>query len=287
MDRRILVTGVTSIHGWPLWRELCKKFGTKALLGVRPPGMTVPDEPNVRSACITDQTVFENIRNEFRPTDVVHCAGVCDLDVCEERPRWAYRLNVAGTGVLAQVFGSSCHMYQMSTDLVFSGNTPPPGGYSEHTNPDPVSVAGKTFAEAERITMRTSRWCIIRLGLPLGPSVTGNKGAVDWVAHRLRKGLPVSLFYDERRSCIPTDELSRYAATAVERRLQGLYHLGGRQTISLYEMGRKVLAEGGWSENLLRGLYRSDEKNGPPRIGNVELNSERIRAKLRFPETVA
>lgn len=281
MDRRILVTGVTSIHGWPVWQKLGGKFGPGALLGVRPPKMSVPDEKNVLSACITDQTVFESIRKEFRPTDVVHCAGVCDLDVCEQRPQWAYRLNVVGTRVLARVFGSSCHMYQMSTDLVFSGNTPPPSGYCEHCLPDPVSVAGKTFAEAERITMHTPRWCVVRLGLPLGPSVTGKKGAVDWVAQRLRKGLPISLFYDERRSCISTEELSIFVVSAIERKLRGLYHLGGSNTLSLYEMGKRVLVEGGWSEDLLNGLYRAEEINGPPRIGNVELNSERIRATLK------
>ena len=51
--------------------------------------------------------------------------------MCEERPEWAYSLNVLGTKAVADVFGNDIPVLYMSTDLVFSGFNTPAGGYTE------------------------------------------------------------------------------------------------------------------------------------------------------------
>ena len=101
---RILVTGVTSIHGWPIFTQLSELLPESSLYGLRPPKSDVPDSNNISSFCITERAELERIRDKFKPTHVIHCAGVCDLDVCEERPEWAYALNVQGTKAVADVF---------------------------------------------------------------------------------------------------------------------------------------------------------------------------------------
>jgi dTDP-4-dehydrorhamnose reductase len=209
---------------------------------------------------------------------VVHCAGVCDLDVCEERPRWARRLNVEGTRAVAEVFGDRPILY-MSTDLVFSGEDTPPGGYTESHPTAPVSVAGRTFAEAE-MQLNPERACVVRLGLPLGCSIHGDKGAVDWIESRFKRALPVTLFYDEIRSCPSCDEVGQVAVAALCRGLTGLYHCGGRRRWTLYEIGDYVLQRGGYDTRLLKGQYRHQEVNGPPRIGDVSLDSRKLKRDL-------
>ena len=120
---------------------------------------------NVSSFCITEREKLEKIRDEFKPTHVIHCAGVCDLDVCEERPEWAHSLNVKGTRAVADVFGNDIPILYMSTDLVFSGYNSPAGGYTEDDEPNPINVVGKTFASAESIysEMQRSLYCQTRV----------------------------------------------------------------------------------------------------------------------------
>lgn len=173
---KILITGITSIHGWPIYRRLIECLPATRLFGICPPKTRVLIGPNVRAACITDREQLEQIRKEFSPTHVFHCAGVCDLDVCEDRPNWAYDINVNGTGAICSIF-ADLPIFYMSTDLVFSGENPPPTGYAEIHPPDPVSVAGKTFSQAETQLDHADHACIVRLGLPLGDSITGDKGA--------------------------------------------------------------------------------------------------------------
>ena len=275
---KVLVTGVTSIHGWPVFSKLHELIPKPRLLGIKPPNTKVPDADNVSSTCITNQAELKKIRDRFKPTHVIHCAGVCDLDVCEERPEWAHTMNVDGAKAVADVFGNNVPVLYMSTDLVFSGNNPPVNGYAEDDKPNPISVVGKTFAKAEKQIKACRNHCIIRLGLPLGDSINGDKGAIDWIENRFRRNLPVTLFYDEYRSCINCDEIGTMAISSLFFELKGLFHFGGDKTWSLYDIGKHVLDKGDYSPDLLKGRMRHHEQNGPPRIGNVSLNSNRFKS---------
>ncbi len=279
-DWRILVTGITSIHGWPVWKALCASARPEQIFGVRPPKMKIPAAANCAAACIADESFFRSVRERFNPTHIIHAAGVCDLDVCEERPHWAHMINVEGAAVLARTFTPSARICYLSTDLVYSGNNPPVVGYNESDAPDPVSVAGKTFAEAEEVIGARPRSCIVRLGLPVGDSVTGDKGAWDWIESRFRRGLPVTLFHDELRSCIACEAIAHTVFRIVRGEYEGLFHYGGLKPVSLYELGLAVLRSGKHPERLLRGISRMQESGGPPRIGNVALNAARLASLL-------
>ena len=252
------------------------------MLGIRSPKMSVPDEPTVIPLCITDVNELYRIKKRFNPTHVIHGAGVCDLDVCEERPSWAEALNRGGARAIATVFGESSHLFYISSDLVFSGNTPPAGGYREEHTPDPVSIAGKTIENAEREIAQSRQYCIVRIGLPIGRSITGDKGAIDFVRSRFSRSLPVTLFHDEYRSCISCDDISKSMMEIVRRDVTGLYHLGGPERVSLHRIGSWVLQQGNFTPALLRGISRFEEKNGPPRIGDVSLDSLKISELLPF-----
>ena len=288
-QQRILVTGITSIHGWPIWRALnvaeassfvMKSCESVRLFGIRPPQTKAPVADNVAAVCITDRDELSRIRDKFRPTCVVHCAGVCDLDLCEERPEWAYDLNVNGMKAVTDVFGETCKIIYMSTDLIFSGERPPENGYAETHAPDPVSVAGRTFHQAEQVLQGLDGACIMRLGLPLGDSVTGDKGAIDWIKSRLIKNRPVTLFYDELRSCIWCDQIAEMIGPILSLNLQGVNHFGGNRPWTLHEIGQHVQDTHQTPPHLLKGIYRHEEQNGPPRIGDVSMNCNKLKTTL-------
>ena len=284
IHQRILVTGITSIHGWPVWRALsnvaeASSFGTKGIqvFGVRPPQTKRPVADNIAAVCITDRDELTRIRDEYQPTHVIHCAGVCDLDLCEERPNWAYDLNVNGMKAVTDVFGGTCRIIYMSTDLVFSGEQPPENGYAEEHRPDPISIAGKTFLQAEQILQELENTCIVRLGLPLGDSITGDKGAIDWIKSRLTKDRPVTLFYDELRSCVWCHQIAEMIGPLLDLDLRGVYHFGGNRPWRLHEIGQYVQDKHQTPPHLLKGIHRHEEQNGPPRIGDVSMNCNKLK----------
>jgi len=235
--------------------------------------MKVPEGDAVVSACMTDVAELARIQRFFKPTCVLHAAGVCDLDLCEANPHYAYRINVSGARNIVSVFSDTCYIMYLSADLVFSGNKSFSRGYLETDPPDPVSVVGRTLALAEREIAKAPRHAIIRLGLPMGDSILGNKGAIDFIEGRLRRGLPTSLFHDEYRSCIGCEDLAEGVVSLFFMQVQGLFHLGGPEAISLYEIGERILRRGNYRRDALIRKSRTEDVGGPPRIGNVHLDS--------------
>lgn len=275
---RLLMTGVTSIHGWPIYKRLKTLLPAEQLRAVRPPQMAQPEADNVKEMCVLDEAGFRQMAADFKPTHILHAAGVCDLDACEDRPEWAQALNQGGARQVVQLFGPSCYIMFLSTDLVFSGNHPPEGGYAEHHEPDPVSVAAATFLAAEKEIVRASRHCVVRLALPVGASLTGAKGAVDFIEGRFKRRLPMTLFHDEIRSCVTCEELTDMVLYLLAKEATGCFHVGGKQGISLHELGKAIIKKGNYPPVLLKRLSRHEEIGGPPRIGNVHLNSAKLEA---------
>jgi dTDP-4-dehydrorhamnose reductase len=277
---RILVTGITSIHGWPIFQKISALVSSDRVFGLRPPGMSIPDGPAVMPLCMTDLDGMMRIKREFRPTHVVHAAGVCDLDSCEANPRFAHDINVTGARNVVSAFTETCYIMYLSADLVFSGDRTPDDGYREIDVPDPVSVVGKTFLLAEHEIGKSMRHSIVRLGLPMGKSIQGKKGAVDFIRNRLKRGLIMSLFDDEFRSCIDCADLADAVASLLSFQEEGVFHLGGPHPVSLHEIGRLILERGDYDAGALRKWSRKDDVNGPPRMGNVHLNSRKMERVL-------
>jgi dTDP-4-dehydrorhamnose reductase len=277
---RILITGITSIHGWPVYRKLKAIVPPDRLFGLRPPNMRIPADQQVSSTCMTDREELARLQKEFKPTHLLHGAGVCDLDMCEAKPLYAHDINVKGAKNIVSVFSDSCYIMYLSADLVFSGNQPSPFGYEETDTPDPVSVVGKTYALAEKEIAKAQRHSIVRLGLPMGDSIQGEKGAIDFIEGRLKRGLPMSLFHDEYRSCIDCEDLADAIVSLFSMEVEGLLHVGGPRPVSLYEIGERILERGKYNPDALRKWSRADDVNGPPRIGNVHLNSAKAESLL-------
>ena len=277
---RILITGITSIHGWPIYKKLKSTLNAENLFGIRPPNMRIPADENVLSICMTDREALLRVMDEFKPTHVLHAAGVCDLDICEARPHYAHDINVLGAKNIVSIFSESCYIMYLSADLVFSGHTPPQDGYVENDALDPVSIVGKTYMLAEREIASAPRHSTIRIGLPMGDSIQGEKGAVDFIEGRLKRGLPMSLFHDEYRSCIDCDELADFVMELFFREVEDVFHVGGPRPVSLYEIGERILKRGNYKKEALKKWSRVDDVNGPPRIGNVHLNSGKVEQLL-------
>ena len=54
-SHRVLVTGITSIHGWPIFAKLQELLSPHRLCGVKPPKLKIPEAENILSFCITDK----------------------------------------------------------------------------------------------------------------------------------------------------------------------------------------------------------------------------------------
>ena len=105
---------------------------------------------------------------------------------------------------------------------------------------------------------------MLRIALPMGPSLNGHAGAVDWIESRFRKGRPATLYFDEVRSSLYVQDLNRAVLAFLASAHAGVFHLGGARPLSLYQTAQAVNRLGDYPPELLMGCPRAAAGPVPP-----------------------
>ena len=201
---------------------------------------------------------------------------MCDLDLCEQMPEMAEKINVQGTrNILKAAAGipSLKKFVYISTDHVFDGET---GDYTENDTPQPKHVYGRTKLAAEkRVQDSGLPWQILRPGLVIGDSLQGRKGPRDFLLTRIRAGKPTHYFTDEWRTPIPAPEMAARVVAIACSGESGIFHVAGQEVISRYELARKIALENGFSSEQVFPRLRREDRWASIRPKNLSLKTIR------------
>jgi len=206
-----------------------------------------------RAAC--DVTNPVSVRSAFecaRPEIAVLTAALADIDRCEKEPDLARAINVGG----AENVGRECartgaRLLFTSSGAVYDGEAP---DYRESDPPNPLSVYGKTKADAEHVIQQlVPNSAIVRLSTALGYSVSGGTNALlDKLTAAFRAGRPVYSPVDEYRNAIDAATLTSWLLDlAFARERTGIFHLGSADAMSRYEIVRRLAEAMGYSKDLV------------------------------------
>jgi dTDP-4-dehydrorhamnose reductase len=264
---KILVTGAGGLVGAALATRLQER-GHDVAGTVRtrsaPPGVTS------RSVRLEVPGDFGTLVGELRPEVVVHTAySMAHLD----------RDVVAATAEVA----AACDRHEVplvavSTDAVFDGERPP---YREDDLPEPVHSYGRAKRAAELAVGEVEGAAIVRLALVTRFEREPYDAATAWLLDATRRGEPVTLFTDEVRSVIHLDDVvaGLVAITEADDRA-GVWHLGGPEPLSRWELGQLVAR----THRLDTARWRADvaASFGAPRPRDVTLSCDRARGALGF-----
>jgi dTDP-4-dehydrorhamnose reductase len=229
---RLLLTGADGMLGTALTAALAADPVTR---GWRVRGVSVTDFD------IADADAVHRHVEAFRPDVVVHTAAHAIVDDCERDVPLALRVNVAGVmNVVDACRRTGARLVSLSSDYVFDGVSPPPGGYRENDLPNPLNVYGLTKLAGERTTaLLGERGLNVRTSWLFG----GADERVDLVLAALRtaeRNEPAQLIADQYSVPTYTADLARALIFVLTRKepVSGTLHIanaGGRA--SWYEVG--------------------------------------------------
>lgn len=212
------------------------------------------------------------------PTVIVHAAAVSTAEGVRLDPERGRLVNVDATDRLAA--WSARHgrrIVYTSTDLVFDGSKP----WNREGDPaSPVLAYGRTKLAGERSILATPGGLVVRLSLLYGPSQSRRESYFDRTVAGLKRGEPQTFFEDEFRT--PLD-LATAAATLVRLAVSdatGLFHLGGAERLSRFELARRVAGTLGFDPALVRANLQRDVTFPEPRPADVSLDTARLAALL-------
>jgi len=227
---------------------------------------------------LTDQSAVSSAFHRYDPQLVIHCAALSRTKDCEQDPEKAKRINVEATRVLSQLARNSQFLF-LSSGEVFDGAV---GWYDEAAEPNPINVYGRTKLEAERLVLHNPAHTVVRIVLTAGTSIDGNRSFVEDMSRAAKTGNDLTLYADEYRSPLPAGVIARALWELVGGHKTGLYHLGGSERLSRWEIGELLVP---WYPELRGRLVQSTagRHSGAPRPPDLSLSCGKIQQALSFP----
>ncbi|MBM3856242.1 MAG: SDR family oxidoreductase, partial [Verrucomicrobia bacterium] len=213
---------------------------------------------------LTDQVAVERTWPRLQPGAVIHCAALSRTKDCEQDPQLARRINVDATAHLARLSKDIPFIF-LSSGEVFDGRR---GWYREEDCPTPINIYGKTKLEAERQVLQNPRHTVVRIVLTAGMSQTGDRSFVEDMCRTAKSGRNMTLFADEFRCPLPAGVIARAVWELAQGDRPGLYHLGGSERLSRWEIGEVLLP---WYPELNGRLMKgsSQDYRGAPRPADL------------------
>jgi dTDP-4-dehydrorhamnose reductase len=273
---RVLVTGAGGLLGGRI-AEILHGRGLEVLAAHRrsipPPG------PRPVLVELTDEAALARLLDASRPDAVVHAAVLGRADLCEQRPDEAERINTRLPSTLAR----ECHerglrLVALSTDLVFGGDR---AFAREDDPPAPLGVYGRTKLAGEvALLSACPAAAVARIALVLGRGHGARATSTESIARALAAGQTVRLYTDEHRTPVDPESIADAVARLLDAQACGLFHLGGPERISRYELGLRVARGLGLPEAGIAAGRQADHAGPERRAADVSLDSGRARREL-------
>lgn len=268
---RLLITGSSGLLGLNL-----------ALEAMRSHEVTGVDRAMLKSApfqvinadLLMDGEV-ERILEQAKPDWLIHCAALADLDLCEEDPANARRLNTdLPLDLVTACRARGIRMVQISTDAVFDGTRE--GIYTEQDEPHAVNVYSQSKLDAERAVLEADPGAIVARVNFYGWSLSGQRSLAEFFFNNLTHNKNVSGYADVIFCPMHVTHLAQVLLGMLQRGLHGLYHAVGPQPMSKYQFGVEIARRFGLKEDCISPKSIASSSLIARRANNLHLSTDKL-----------
>jgi dTDP-4-dehydrorhamnose reductase len=266
---RLLITGASGFLGdalcrlavdhWSVWGSFLHH--AVSIAGVAPVQVD-----------LTDEAALSDLILRLRPRAVIHAAAESQVAKCQAHPHRTRVINAHVPARLAEICAEAGIAYLfISSDLVFDGRQAP---YDEGARPNPVCEYARQKVAAEAAVLKRYPAALVcRLPLMVGLSPNAPRHFTVQMLSAIHSQRPLDLFVDEFRT--PVDTFG--AAEGILKVLgaaSGLLHLGGRERVSRYDLGRRMARHMNVSPHAIRPVTIQGQRLSIPRAPDCSLVSD-------------
>ena len=239
MQRKVIIFGGGGQLGFELGREFERRQWTVQRF-------------DRQSLDIVSGNRVEEAIGQADPQVVINAAAYNHVDIAEKEPLAAYQVNALAVRNLAMACRQTdALLVHYSTDYVFDGNKGTP--YVETDAPHPLGaygvskLAGELYAQAY-----LEHPLILRTSGVFGPAgmFTPRGNFVELMLRLAKNGSPIRVVQDHAASPTYAPAMAVQTADLVEKKITGLFHMGGGEAISWYEYAKLIFELAGLSPAL-------------------------------------
>ena len=281
---RVLVTGADGLIGQALLHRLRKYPEVDVLATGRDPKPRSMDFAGGYTAFdVTDACAAEALFLDFAPSVVVHCAALSKVEACEHDREACWTTNVDATATLVRLCRHhGARLVFLSTDFLFDGTA---GPYTEDDRPAPVNAYGRSKLAAENAIRRSGlqRWAIVRTSMVFGAGAgLARPNVGTMLVRELSAGRSFLAAADQLRTPTYAPDLAEGLARIVRYGKDGVFHLAGRERLSVFAFARRLAACCGLDPALVHPTTTAALHPDAPRPLNGGLVILRAEAELGF-----
>ena len=273
MKKTILITGTNGLLGQKLVYALIDRNDVEVIATSKGENRLVKKEGYIYEPLdITSEKEVQNIISKYKPSTVINTAAMTNVDACETKREECWDLNVKAVKYLVEACNkNNTHLIHLSTDFVFDGEA---GPYKEDDKPNPLSYYALSKYESEKIVQAQSKkWAIIRTIIVYGiVDNMSRSNIVLWAKEALSKGQKINVVDDQFRSPTLAEDLAEGCILAAMKEAQGIFHISGKEVMSILELVHKVADHYKLDKSLITPS-KSDNLNQPakrpPRTGFI------------------
>lgn len=286
---KILITGCNGLIACRLSKKLIEHGHT--VVGISENGLTNPylTSAHYLQVDICHKAKIADALDFVIPDVVIHCAAITKPDVCEQNPERCHQVNdKAAVHLISEVVKRNIYTVHLSTDFVFSGMH---ATYAEDAvDFSPVNEYGKTKYAAEKfIAAHFPQVAIVRTALVYGyEPLLPRSNVFTWAVDQLRKGNEICVVDDQFRVPTFADDLADGLFELCHRKEGGIFHLTGKDFMSVYRFVCQVAATFGLPQSLIKPVKTVTLNEPAKRPPSTFLRIDKAERLLQYrPHSVA
>lgn len=220
---------------------------------------------------ITDMAQVQTVISKYQPDCIINTAAMTNVDACETKREECRLLNVTAVENILSCLDKQTQFIHLSTDFVFDGNN---GPYREEDTPHPLSFYAQSKYDSEKVVIQsTVPWTIIRTIIIYGVSENMSRlNLILWAVKALGKGEKIRVVTDQYRAPTLAEDLADACISAALKRKTGIYHVSGKETLSIIQIVHTVADYFGLNKELIEPITTASlnqPARRPPRTGFV------------------
>ena len=273
--KKILITGVSGLLGNNLASYFKDDYDVLGLYKEHPVSIA---GIRVKKTDILSVKSLKSTIDEFCPDIIIHCASLTDVDFCENNHGLTRRVNVSGSGLVAQSLKNKhTKLVYISTDSVYDGVK---GNFKETDKVKPRNFYGFTKLKGEEEVLKRPGSLVLRTNI-FGWNIQDKSSIAEWIISQLSKNKQVNGFEDAYFSSIYTFELAKIIELALEKNLKGIYNCASSTSLSKYEFALELARRFDLDASLVKPISIDSFGFKARRGKNLALNVEKLNKDLK------
>ncbi|MGB0883079.1 MAG: dTDP-4-dehydrorhamnose reductase [Flavobacteriales bacterium] len=284
MSKRLLITGANGLLGQSLVDFLMNKNQWEACFTGRGTSRLNPKHTvNYKTLDITDYQSIESIISNYKPTAIIHCAAMTNVDGCEQHPETCYENNTKSVEHFIRAIGKkNIQFVFISTDFVFDGKAQTP--YLESDPINPLSVYAKSKAKAEQLLLESDlHYTILRTSFVYGQVFDGSsKNFYTWAKNSLKNEEHIKVFSDQIKAPTFADDLAMACLLAVDNQSDGIFNITGPESKSLFDFVMQLAEYYNFDQSLVQAIETKTLNLKAPRPLYTALEGTKAKQKFKY-----